>query len=203
MGIVAPPQVVYAEEKPVIALEAPYIETVKSDLIEKRVETLEEMSDRIAIAHNVSTTTLRNLVWSESRWNPEADNGLDRGLVQINRKAWPEITDAMAFDPEFSLNWAANKITIGEEYRFVVCSCWALVKTKIPKLPRMKEIVPNSEIEVGSVAIFEYPTKHVAYVSEVHDGYFIVSESNYKPCLYSERKVEMVDKSLLGFWKML
>jgi hypothetical protein len=201
LGVIAPPQVVYAEEKPVIALVAPYVETVFTP--ELPVESLEEMADRIAIEHKIATSTLRNLVWSESRWDIKADNGFDRGLVQINRKSWPDITDEMAFDPEFSLNWAAEKVASGEEYRFVVCSCWALVKTKIPTLPRMKDIVPNSEIQVGSVAVFQYPIKHVAYVKEVYDTYFIVTESNYTPCLYQDRRVENVDKSLVGFWKVI
>lgn len=69
----------------------------------------------------------------------------------------------------------------------------------------MAQVLPNSEIEVGSVAVFMYPNnlKHVAVVTEVHDDHFVVSETNYHKCKAGVRDVLFTDKALLGFWKML
>lgn len=194
LGVAVLSTPVYAEA-PKIALEANYyIETVFS-------ETLEEMSDRISGEYNISKSTLRNLVWSESRWKPDADNGEDRGLVQINREHNPTITDEQAFDEEFALNFAAEKIAKGEEYLWTACNCYSLVKTKVQGLPKMKDIKPNTfEPVVGSVAVFDYDgLKHVAYVTEVHADSFKVFEANYQKCLISSRTVDKNDRSLQGF----
>lgn len=190
-----PTDVVYkANEPDQTALVATYVPTVHT-------ENLEEKSDRIALAHNIATSTLRNLVWSESRWNPNADNGYDRGLTQINRAAWPQVTDSEAFDPEFALNFAADKIAHHQESYWVVCNCYALVKTRILDLPATKDLIPNSKIKVGSVALFNYEgIKHYAYVEEIYADSFKIDESNYKPCLRTNRIVQIDDPRLIGFW---
>lgn len=166
-------------------------------------KSLETLSDDIAIKWGVSTSTLRNLVWSESRWNPNATSTTnDRGLVMINRDAWPEITDEQAFDPEFSLNFAAEKISQKKEDQWTVCNCYSLVKTRIRNLPKMAEITPNiGNPLVGGVAIFNYKgVKHVAYITKVYDGKFDVIEANLKPCLVAPREVSIKDPFLVGYW---
>lgn len=185
--------------KPIIALEAPYVETI---ITTDHKETLEEMADRIAIQHNISTSTLRNLVYSESRWDIKADNGKDRGLVQINRDAWPEITDEQAFDPEFSLNFAADKISKGEEHKWVVCSCWALVKTKVPNLPNMAKIIPNkSKPKSGRVLVMQYGNlKHVAYIEKVGLETLTIIEANYESCLVGRREIPITDMAIVGYF---
>lgn len=167
-------------------------------------KSLETLSDEIAIKWGISTSTLRNLVWSESRWNPkEVSPQGDRGLVQINKDAWPDITDEQAFDPEFALNFAAEKISEGKEHYWVVCNCVSAVKLKT-KIPKMAEIVPNTSLAPKTVAIFDYKgVKHIAYVESVEKDSFTVFESNYRPCLLERRSVSMFDKSIVGFWKMI
>ena len=166
-------------------------------------ESLEKMSDRIAIFHNISTSTLRNLVWSESRWNPNATSTTgDRGILQINKEYWPDITDEQAFDPEFSLNFAAEKISQGKENLWTACNCYSLVKTRVNNLPRMKDITPNSTLGRGVVAILDYSgTKHVAVVESVDSDSFVVFEANYTPCMIGRRTVRKDDPQIVGFYR--
>lgn len=181
-----------------MALVAIYVPTVET---KSPQSVLEDMSDTIALAHDISTSTLRNLVWSESRWDPKADNGKDRGLTQINRKAWPDVTDVEAFDPEFALNFAADKIEKKQEYVYVVCNCWALVKTLIPNLPMTKDIIPNiNKPVVGSVLIAQYGAlRHYAIVEKVEGDTFTIYESNFHPCLTGNRTLNINDPHIIGF----
>ena len=58
------------------------------------------------------------LIQVESDWNPNAISvnrdssgnflSFDRGLVQINSVAHPNVSDAEAFDPAFALTWGAR-----------------------------------------------------------------------------------------------
>jgi hypothetical protein len=165
------------------------------------VETLEEKSNRIATEHGVATTSLANLVTSESQWNPNADNGYDRGLVQINRKAWPEITDEQAFDPEFSLHFTAEKISEGKGYMWVAGNCYLFAQALLGKLPRMAEIVPNTPYpRVKGLAIFQYKSKHIAVITSVLEDGFWVREANYIPYLMGKRFIKFDDPKLLGYW---
>ena len=165
-------------------------------------ETLEEMAARIAEEYSVPTSTLFNLVFYESRWDPNVDNGYDRGLVQINRKWNPEVSDAEAFDPEFSLRFAAEKIKNGKESSWVVCNCYLLVKTKIQALPKMENVIPNTpEPMAGMVAVFDYSgTKHIAYITGVDATGIEIFEANYASCAVGTRFVTFTDPALLGYW---
>lgn len=175
--------------------------------IEIKLETLEEKADRIAIAHGVSTTTLRNLVWSESRWNPNArgDEGNSYGLVQIHLPDNPGITEAEATDPEFALTFAAEKLAAGEEWRWTVCSCVKSVRAVLPQLPKgdAKDFIPNSPPTVGGIVIYKYPNGkyHVAALrSFAKDGSgYYESGSNLEPCLSYERFVAWDNPYLVGF----
>lgn len=171
-------------------------------------ETLPEMAERIALEHEVSTSTLADLVWSESRWDPDASNaGGDRGLVQINKWSHPEVSDAQAYNPEFALNFAASSIAAGTEEQFVVCNCYAYLKTRLKELPRMADIVPNGTPKIGSVAVFFYRdkqtgkrVKHVALIEKMSDSGFMVAESNFTKCLFDRRFIDWNDPHLIGFW---
>ncbi len=44
---------------------------------------------------------------------------VDRGLFQINSKAFPQITDAMADNPEFATLWAISLIDAGKQSKWV------------------------------------------------------------------------------------
>ena len=164
-------------------------------------ETPRELSDEIATAHGIPTTTLSNLVTYESRWDAGADNGYDRGPVQINRAAHPEVSDSQAFDWSFSLNFAATAISKGEESQWTVCSCYSFVKTKIPTLPRQKDLRPNGTPRAGGVAIYDFKgVPHYAYILELRDdGYFEIG-ANLQPCVVATRFVKWNNPHLVGFW---
>lgn len=164
-------------------------------------ETLEAKIDRIAIEHGIPTTTLYNLAWSESSLNPSKDNGEDRGIVQINRKYWPEITDEQAFDPEFSLNFAASKIAKDEQYLWTVCNCYSFAKIFIKNLPKMADIQPNTDYpRVGGLVVFQYKVKHIAVVTKVTKEGIWVKEANFEACKTGQRLVPWDDKSVVGYW---
>lgn len=178
------PTPVYAEE----------VQFIEKEAIEKQI-------DRIATAHNIATTTLYSLVEGESNFNPLADNGYDRGLVQINREAWPEITDEQAFDPEFALNFAAEKIAKGDESMWVVCNCYSYAQAIAGKLPKMMDILPNSNYpRVGGLVVLRYKNaKHIGVISEVVKEGVWIREANFQPCKVGKRLIEWNDVHLKGF----
>lgn len=157
-----------------------------------------------AIKYDIPASTLFNLVESESSWNPAADNGKDRGLVQINRKSFPDVTDKQAFDPEFALNFAAKLISEDKSYLWTVCSCTKYVHVLDKSIPirNADHFTPNSSAHVGALAIFHYPNgiSHVALVISIHGATFSVRESNYLPCKTDTRDIAFTNSSLYGFW---
>ena len=174
-------------------------------------ETLEQQIDRIALYHSVPTTTLHNLVWSESRGSTTVVSKTgDYGVVQLNLEHPPileqgqlPITEAQALDPEFALDFAARAIKLGKEHAWTACNCYSLVRYKIGSvLPRMASVTPNSLPAVGSVAIFNYRgVKHIAYVERISvEGYHVL-EANKTKCLIARRIVARNDPSLVGFWR--
>jgi hypothetical protein len=167
-------------------------------------ETLEEKADRYALKYEIATSTLRNLVYYESRWNPNAigDHGCSHGLVQINLCAHKSVTKEQATDPDFALDFAASHIAKGEEYMWTPCNCFGLVKTKLgDALPRMADIQPNSEPSVGAVAVYDYNgLKHVAYVTNPQPDGFWEFGANLTPCKIESRFVRYDDPHLLGFF---
>jgi hypothetical protein len=166
--------------------------------------TIEQMIDMAAESHSIATTTLYNLIWAESRLDPKADNGYDRGLAQINREAWPEITDEQAFDPEWALNWTAQKIADGESYIWTVCNCYSYASTLTGKLPRMAEIQPNTTIpRIGEIAIFNYRgKKHIGVLNEITEDGFFIKEANYTACSVGRRFIKWDDPAFIGFYSL-
>jgi hypothetical protein len=161
--------------------------------------TLQETATRIAEEQDFSTTTLFAVIEAESNWDcSQIGAAGERGCLQIIPKLHPSV-DPMNF--EASVHYFISEYQAGRSWEWTECNCWTFVHTKRPDLPLMKEIKPNSSRKVGSVAIFDYDgIHHIAYVTEVHDDYFIVSEANYKPCTVAKRIVRYDDKSFLGFW---
>lgn len=166
---------------------------------------VEALISQIAEEYSIPSTTLYNLAYSESRLNPDPpghnDGGTSAGVVQIQYKQWG-ITKEQALDPEFALRFAAKKIAKGEEYYWTPCNCYSHVKTFIPNLPRTAELWPNSEPQIGSVALFRYSNgvRHYAYVKSVGEGFVRVTEANKTPCSIGERTVSLSDPFLLGFF---
>lgn len=173
-------------------------------------ETLTEMADRIAGEYGIPSTTLRNLVYSESRWNPDAESKTgDCGLAQINDTLNPSgkgVPCEQAKDPAYALDFAARYIKAGQADRWVACNCYLLVKAKIPLLPLMKDVLPNTTPHVGAVAIFEYTStkgayvKHIALITSIAAEGFTVLEANKQPCLIGSRFIRWDDPRLVGFF---
>ena len=178
------------------------VSTTSVQEVQAEPESVLAMISRIAEEVGISSTTLANLVWSESRNNPEAmgDKGCSYGLTQINLCVHKSITKEQALDPEWSLRYAAKAIQEDKDYQWTACNCYSLVSTKV-KLPRMAQIHPNSSGKVGSVAIFYYgKVKHIAYVTEVSAAGFTVQEANKTRCHIGSRFVKWTDPSLAGFY---
>lgn len=173
-------------------------------------ETLQERGTRIALDHHISTSTLFNLVDSESTWDPNAsgDHGCSWGLTQQNICAHPGITKEQALDPEWALNKAATDIEKGMDYIYSSCNCYSLVSTKIKNLPHMADIQTNTTVpHKGQVAIFYYREKgtgkiikHIAYVTNVSGGDITIQEANKIHCLVDTRVIHLSDTNLVGFW---
>lgn len=170
---------------------------------EKTPETLQEMATRIAIEHKIATSSFHSLINSESEWNPSRTSPEgDRGILQISNYYHPEVSDECAFDPACAMDWSAKRIAAGYGYEWVPGNCYLTVKLKIKNLPKMAEIVPNTQIATGTVAIFQYKEKHVAYVESVSEDTFVVYEGNYKPFVIERRTVKKTDPALVGFFKI-
>ena len=91
------------------------------------------------------------------------------------------------------------------EQNSILCSCINFLKSiGITVSGDAYDLQPNAAIEVGAIALFHYPNRlgHAALVTEVHEGYFYVTEANFKRCRQGVRKVDNNDKSLIGFLKI-
>jgi len=68
-----------------------------------------------AIMRRVPGMLLAALLYHESDFDPNArsenpDGSVDRGIAQINNKAWPDVSDAQAYDPKFAIPWCAQRL---------------------------------------------------------------------------------------------
>jgi hypothetical protein len=72
--------------------------------------------EQTAEEYGVSASVMKAVIECESQWNITAlgDNGESRGLVQIHRPSWPDITDAEAYTPEFAIDFLARKLSEGK-----------------------------------------------------------------------------------------
>ena len=181
------------------------------------IETIEQRIVRVATAHNIATTTLFNLVMSESSLNPEVEDGdLDitcertgkpirsRGIVQISECYHPEISDDEAYSPEWSLNYAADKIANGTIWReHMVCNCYTYAKTKIHNLPAMKDIQPNTPYPFVGGLLIEYfnKVKHISVITKVAEEGIYVSQTNREPCKFTKELKKWNNKNREGYWR--
>lgn len=167
--------------------------------------------NQVAKLYKISSTTLNNLVYSESGGDPNAigDHGDARGLVQINDRYWPDIPDSDAFDIKFSLDFAAQKIADGTEYQWSVCSCVATARNLGVKIPigwSADDFVPNislSNAQKGDLVLFHYKNglDHVAVIEGYSEGRIRVEEGNYISCKSpTSRLVEPTDPNIVGYW---
>ena len=62
--------------------------------------------------------------------------------------------------------------------------------------------MPNSSIEIGAGALFDYDgIGHVAVITELGPTKFKVIEGNKIPCEIDERWIDYNDKFIRGFYK--
>ena len=170
-------------------------------------ESLYELATRIAGEYGVPTSTLFNLIGSESQWNPKAYNAKtgDRGIVQISEIWNPDVTDECAFDAECSLRWAVERLARGEHWRWAVCSCVQYMKARGAPIPNgfdANEILPNTpEPVVGALVLIDYENiGHVAMITEVGSTTISITESNYERCKITSRTIDRSDAKIRGYW---
>jgi len=90
----------------------------KSDKESQQQESIEEIIRRVAKEEGIDAELAVRVAKAESNLNPKAVNvnttgSTDRGLYQINTQYHPEVTDAQAFNPEFSARFFAQAFKNG------------------------------------------------------------------------------------------
>lgn len=83
---------------------------------EVRVFSVDDLITLYAKKYGVSRETLYKTIECESNFVTDArgDGGKSRGLSQIHSDYWPEITDDMADDPSFAVDFMAKKFSEGK-----------------------------------------------------------------------------------------
>lgn len=172
--------------------------------VEAPKPSLEALISDVSAEYGISSTTLYNLAYSESRLNPDPpghnDGGRAAGIVQIHYDVWG-FTREQVLDPEFSLRFAAEHIKKGDAWKWwTPMNCYTYL-AQFVTLPKMKDIVPTSILTDTKVAIFDYHgLKHIALVTSTEQNGFWVKEANYVAGKIGERFVKWGDKSLTGYW---
>ena len=166
-------------------------------------ETLEQQIDRIAIQHDIATTTLYNLAFSESSLGEKrtGDNGKSCGIIHFHKDYYPE-ENSRCDDDEYILTRAAEMIADGEGWKFSPCNCYAFANVLTDyKLPKMRDILPNSNYpRVGGLVILRYTNdKHIAIVQSVETDGFWIREANFEACKLGRRFIDWNDPHLKGF----
>lgn len=171
----------------------------------QKEETKLEQIDRIALAHNIATTTLYNLAFSESSLGEKrvGDSGKSCGIIHFHKDYYPE-ENSRCGDDEYILSRAAEMIANDEEWKFTPCNCVSYTKTLVGKLPRMWDIVPNSLYpRIGDLVILRYTNdKHIAVITKVTEAGVWIKEANFKPCALGTRLIEFGDSHLKGYYSL-
>jgi hypothetical protein len=91
-------------------------------LAEFNGRTLLEWAADAAARYDVPLNILYGLIEMESNWDPNAvgDNGTSFGLAQIHTPAFPEVTQDVALNPVYALNFAARNL----HERFEIYGRW-------------------------------------------------------------------------------
>lgn len=85
-------------------------------------------------------------------------------------------------------------------YNPLAYNCFAFVASRT-KVPRMRDILPNTTIHTGAVAIMYYPVKDVAIVTHLGEESFTVLGSNVPAGTIREREIRYDDPRLAGFFE--
>ena len=178
------------------------VETYTRPLVEANPETLEQQIDRVATAHNLTTTSLLNLAMSESSLGKArvGDNGKSCGVIHFHSDYYP-LENSKCGDDEYILNRASEMIISGEGWKFTPGNCYAFATAMLGKLPKMSDIISNSDYpRVNGLAILQYSNKHIGVVLEVVEDGFWIREANYEPYKITTRLVHWDDPHIKGYW---
>lgn len=97
--------------------------------------------------------------------------------------------------------WLPTLSELTKEKIEALCSCVSGLRSFGITMPPTASILYNSAPQVGGVILFSYnSTKHWALIIEMTPEYYIIKETNYFPCRYSERKVDRKDPTIYGFY---
>lgn len=92
--------------------------------------TIKDTISFYAKDYGVSAKTMEKIIKNESSYNPKAIGDMNitckktgkpvraRGIAQITECSFPEVTDEQAFNPIFSIQFLAEKLSQGK------CSLW-------------------------------------------------------------------------------
>jgi len=167
------------------------------------IETIEQRIERIAIAHNIATSSLYNLAMSESSLGDArvGDNGKSCGVIHFHKDYYPE-EFSRCDDDEYILTRASEMIINGEGWKFTPGNCYQFAKVLVGNLPKMSEILPNTIIpRVNEIAIFYYKgKKHIGVQDGAEINGFWLREANYEPYKIGRRFIMWNDKAFVGFY---
>lgn len=104
------------------------------------------------------------------------------------------------------MRFAAEKLSRGQEWLWVPCSCVKTVRLKVPGLPRgnADDFVPNANMQNGTVLILQYgKRRHIAYKEKITNAGVWVFEGNYpEVCTIGRRLIpwSQLSRDLVGFY---
>jgi len=98
-------------KKPIIETAKAFVGLAQKEPGEKHAKTIVKSAKK----NKVNSALVAAILWQESEYNPKAKNdggedGVDRGIAQINSKWHPEVTDEQAYDPEWSIKWLTKEL---------------------------------------------------------------------------------------------
>ncbi len=97
----------------------------KPPVVAVKVPTLREFAAADARAYKLDVVAFLATIQCESQFRPYAvSRTADFGIAQIHLAAHPEITKAEAFDPRWSLSWAAKQWSEGRASEW---SCFRII----------------------------------------------------------------------------
>ena len=195
------------------------------EVAEAKEETIPEKIKRISQQYEIDEILLLEIVRAESQFENKCNiKGCKYGigLAQIVQSTFDEQCEGDVKSEEDNLTCAAKMLRNGDYWRWeqswdkwlpkidqklankikVSCSCVAYVQSKGIKIKgNASSFMPNSTPAVGTLALFRYPSAHVAVVVSLGAENFTVDEANWKPCVIGRRTVSYSNAALIGFYK--
>jgi len=103
------------------------------ELTDMSTSSVKAYIEAYSASQGLSGTTTTAIANCESGFYHKALNHTERersrGVWQINEKAWPEVTDSLAFDPVWSTKWSLDHMKKG---RWNMWTCYNIVTGQSP-----------------------------------------------------------------------